>query len=478
MHINAFNFPVWGMLEKLAPDLAGRHAGHREARHRHQLPDRGHGPAHHRVRHPARRRAAAHRAAAPAICSTTSTCQDVVTFTGSRRDRPQAARRTRASSSESGALQHGGRHAQRLDARSRRRARHAGVRPLRQGGRARDDRQGGPELHRASAAPWCPRSMVDDVVEALIGKRLAGAVDRRPARGGRRAWGRSPATTQRDEVREARRRTGAEARDRRSAIRQRRGHRRRRRARAPSCRRILLLLRRPVEGPSRPRRRGLRAGEHADALRDIDDAIALAKRGKGCLVGSRRSPTMTAVAREFVLGAAAYHGRILILNRDWPRNRPATARRCPAGPRRPRPRGRRRGDGRHARRASTTCSAPRCRARPRTLTAHHRQLDARARPQPTGDVHPFRKHFEELRDRRYADHRQPHRHARRHRAFRRLHRRHLLRPHGRGRRQARTRSSPAASPTATSILSLAAGLFVDPAPGPVLANYGSTISAS
>lgn len=47
----------------------------------------------------------------------------------------------------------------------------------------------------------------------------------------------------------------------------------------------------------------------------IDDAIALAKMGKGSLVCS----LVTAddeIAREFVLGAASMHGRILILNQD------------------------------------------------------------------------------------------------------------------------------------------------------------------
>ena len=31
VHINAFNFPVWGMLEKLAPDPARGDAGDRQA---------------------------------------------------------------------------------------------------------------------------------------------------------------------------------------------------------------------------------------------------------------------------------------------------------------------------------------------------------------------------------------------------------------------------------------------------------------
>src|SRR6185437_7198396 len=49
--------------------------------------------------------------------------------------------------------------------------------------------------------------------------------------------------------------------------------------------------------------------------KDITDAVALANRGRGSLVLSMftRSPD---AAREFVGGAAAYHGRMLVLNRD------------------------------------------------------------------------------------------------------------------------------------------------------------------
>src|SRR4029434_10690149 len=49
--------------------------------------------------------------------------------------------------------------------------------------------------------------------------------------------------------------------------------------------------------------------------RDIADAIALANRGMGSLALSlfTHSPE---VAREFVQGAAAYLGRMLVLNRD------------------------------------------------------------------------------------------------------------------------------------------------------------------
>lgn len=47
----------------------------------------------------------------------------------------------------------------------------------------------------------------------------------------------------------------------------------------------------------------------------IDDAIALAKMGKGSLVCSITTADDT-IARDFVRGAASHHGRILILNRD------------------------------------------------------------------------------------------------------------------------------------------------------------------
>jgi len=49
--------------------------------------------------------------------------------------------------------------------------------------------------------------------------------------------------------------------------------------------------------------------------RDLDDAIALANRGLGSLVLSLFSYSPQA-ARDFILGAAPFHGRMLVLNRD------------------------------------------------------------------------------------------------------------------------------------------------------------------
>ena len=49
--------------------------------------------------------------------------------------------------------------------------------------------------------------------------------------------------------------------------------------------------------------------------KDLDEAITLAKMGKGSLVSSIVTNN-DAIAKEYVINAAAYHGRILILNRD------------------------------------------------------------------------------------------------------------------------------------------------------------------
>jgi oxepin-CoA hydrolase/3-oxo-5,6-dehydrosuberyl-CoA semialdehyde dehydrogenase len=49
--------------------------------------------------------------------------------------------------------------------------------------------------------------------------------------------------------------------------------------------------------------------------RTVDDAIELARKGKGSLVGSLFTAD-DRVARDVVLGTAAYHGRLLLINRQ------------------------------------------------------------------------------------------------------------------------------------------------------------------
>lgn len=52
--------------------------------------------------------------------------------------------------------------------------------------------------------------------------------------------------------------------------------------------------------------------------KNMDDAIALSKKGKGSLCSTIVTAS-DAIAREYVLGAAAWHGRILVLNNDCAR---------------------------------------------------------------------------------------------------------------------------------------------------------------
>ena len=49
--------------------------------------------------------------------------------------------------------------------------------------------------------------------------------------------------------------------------------------------------------------------------KNIDEAIELSKKGKGSLCSSIVTNNES-IAKEFVLGAASYHGRILVLNND------------------------------------------------------------------------------------------------------------------------------------------------------------------
>jgi oxepin-CoA hydrolase/3-oxo-5,6-dehydrosuberyl-CoA semialdehyde dehydrogenase len=51
------------------------------------------------------------------------------------------------------------------------------------------------------------------------------------------------------------------------------------------------------------------------AYRDLDDAVAIARKGEGSLVGSLVTASAD-VARHVVFGAGAHHGRLLVLNSD------------------------------------------------------------------------------------------------------------------------------------------------------------------
>ena len=201
---------------------------------------------------------------------------------------------------------------------------------------------------------------------------------------------------------------------------------------------------------------------------DTDEAIALAKLGRGSLVGS----VVTAdddEASAIVLGTAAYHGRILVLNEDCAAE--STGHGSPLAPLVHGGPGRA-GGGEElggSRAIKHYMQRTAIQGSPTTMTAVTRQYTAGSRP-ITDLVHPFRKYFEDLQvgetlitHRRTVteadivnfgcisgDHFYAH--------FDELAAADSLF----GKRVAH----------GYFVISAAAGMFVDPAPGPVLANYG------
>ncbi|TAL57971.1 MAG: phenylacetic acid degradation bifunctional protein PaaZ [Bacteroidetes bacterium] len=200
----------------------------------------------------------------------------------------------------------------------------------------------------------------------------------------------------------------------------------------------------------------------------IDDAIQLAKMGKGSLVSS----IITAddkIAKQYVIGAASMHGRILILNADCAKESTGHGSPMPmlvhGGPGRAgggEEMGGKRGVFHYLQRTAIQGS-------PTTITAVTNQYQIGAKYIDTG-VHPFRRYFEELQvgetlitkthtvseddiinfaelsgDKFYA---------------------HLEPDSLEGTIFKRTVAH------GYFILSRAAGLFVDPPKGPVLLNYG------
>lgn len=126
----------------------------------------------------------------------------------------------------------------------------------------------------------------------------------------------------------------------------------------------------------------------------LEDAIELSKLGKGSLVCSIATYNDDH-AREFVLGAASHHGRILVLNRDCARESTGHGSPMPmlvhGGPGRAgggEEMGGKRGVMHYLQRTSIQGS-------PTTLSAITSVYQAGGK-QTESDVHPFRKHFEEL----------------------------------------------------------------------------------
>ncbi len=201
----------------------------------------------------------------------------------------------------------------------------------------------------------------------------------------------------------------------------------------------------------------------------VADAIALAARGRGSLVGSLATADAE-VAREVVLGLAPWHGRLLVLDRDDAKESTGHGSPLPTlvhgGPGRAgggEEMGGLRGVHHHMQRTAVQAS-------PRVLTAITGRWAPGAERTFT-DVHPFRKSLQELRigDALTAGPRQ-------------VTEADIARFAEFTGDTFYAHTDPvaaAANPFFDGIVahgylivSLAAGLFVDPEPGPVLANYG------
>jgi oxepin-CoA hydrolase/3-oxo-5,6-dehydrosuberyl-CoA semialdehyde dehydrogenase len=201
---------------------------------------------------------------------------------------------------------------------------------------------------------------------------------------------------------------------------------------------------------------------------DVDEAIELARMGRGSLVGSVVTADNDEAAR-IVLGSAAWHGRILVLNSDCAKE--STGHGSPLAPLVHGGPGRA-GGGEElggSRAIKHYMQRTAIQGSPDTLTAITRQFTTGATPK-IGPVHPFRKTFDELEigetlitHRRTVteadivnfgcisgDHFYAH--------FDEIAAKDSLF----GKRVAH----------GYFVISAAAGMFVDPAPGPVLANYG------
>ena len=203
--------------------------------------------------------------------------------------------------------------------------------------------------------------------------------------------------------------------------------------------------------------------------RDLDDAIQLANRGKGSLALSFFTYDPQ-VARQFILGAGAFHGRVVLIDRDSAKESTGHGSPLPmlihGGPGRA-------GGGEEmggVRGVKHYMQRTALQGHPRTLSAIAGQWLPGA-PQPTEGAHPFRLRFGELEIGRTFNT------APRTITLEDIE--HFAHFTGDTFYAHMDEEAAAANPFFPGrvahgylILSFAAGLFVDPAPGPVLANTG------
>ena len=164
---------------------------------------------------------------------------------------------------------------------------------------------------------------------------------------------------------------------------------------------------------------------------DTSEVIELAARGRGSLAGSIVTAD-TSFARNVVLGLAPWHGRLLVLDREDAAESTGHGSPLPVlvhgGP----GRRRRRGDGRHPRRAAPHAAHGGA-GQPASAVRGDTPLDPGDRTEHQRRA-PVPQIARRTADRRHRGGRTAAGHAGGHRALRRVHRRHLLRAHGRGSR--------------------------------------------
>jgi oxepin-CoA hydrolase / 3-oxo-5,6-dehydrosuberyl-CoA semialdehyde dehydrogenase len=201
--------------------------------------------------------------------------------------------------------------------------------------------------------------------------------------------------------------------------------------------------------------------------KSVADAVELAKRGRGSLVGSLFTSD-DRTAREVVLGSAAFHGRIMVINRHSAKESTGHGSPLPhlvhGGPGRA-------GGGEEmggARGVLHYMQRTAVQGSPTTLARIFDQYMPGAE-QRTSDVHPFRKHFDDLEigetlvtEARTVTDADVENFA------------NISGDHFYAHKDETGAQSIFERKVAHGyfVLSAAAGLFVDPAPGPVLANYG------
>ena len=202
--------------------------------------------------------------------------------------------------------------------------------------------------------------------------------------------------------------------------------------------------------------------------RTVDDAIELAKKGRGSLVGSLFTAD-DRVARDVVFGTAAYHGRLLVANRDSAKESTGHGSPMPhlvhGGP------GRAGGGEEMGGVRGVLHYMQRTAIQGSPTTLMHITNEYSPGAQRTEDrVHPFRKYFEELEvgdalvtARRTVTEADIVNFAGISGDFFYAHMDDIA---------ARDSIFERRVAHGYFVLSAAAGLFVDPAPGPVLANYG------